>query len=170
MLDTYRRLEAVGAIGRMMKVGSDGKTPIYDPSGEQPGTLVPRPFAEYPKMVRRVKIDAEGKEHVLSFCAHSKSEELKIMSDTAELNVALSPLERERDDLAKELATSNAMNGKLASQLETALARLSELSNTVEKMQIAQTQASETAAKAEKVSKVVSAAGVEALALANKRQ
>ncbi len=134
MLDTYRKLQANGVIGPMMKVGPDGKTPVYDPSGEAPGQLVARPFAEYPKAVRRVKIDAEGKEHIITLVAGSKSEELKIMSDTIDLEAPRSPLERERDQLAEDLATQQKMNGHLAEQLENTLAKLNELSTRMDKL------------------------------------
>jgi hypothetical protein len=138
MLDAYKKLEANGVIGRLMKVDPSGK-PIIDPGGELPGRLVERPFSEYPKAVRRVKMhtDAEtGKvtEEIVTLVAGSKSEELKIMSDTVEMDVPRSPLERERDELATELSTQQQMNGKLANQLESALTRLSELANKVEKL------------------------------------
>ncbi len=133
MLDAYRKLQANGVIGPMMKVDASGK-PIHDPSGDAPGQLVPRPFAEYPKAVRRISRNAEtGEERVLDFVANSKSEELKILSDTVEMEAPRSPLERERDELAQNLATQQQINGKLASQLENVLARMEELSAKVEK-------------------------------------
>jgi len=168
MLDTYRKLQAHGVIGPMMKVGPDGKTPVYDPSGEAPGQLVPRPFAEYPKAVRRVKVDAEGKEHIITLVAGSKSEELKIMSDTMDLEVPRSPLERERDQLAEDLATQQKMNGHLAEQLETTLAKLNELGTRMDKLAASD-------AKPEAASKPASGlgafkpSGAEAAALANKK-
>lgn len=132
MLEAYRRMEANGAIGRMMKVGNDGKTPIYDPGGEMPGTLVPRPFVEYPKAVRRVRVNPEtGEETIITLVAYSKADELKIMSETAELDSPRSPLERERDSLAEDLATERKMNAKLAEQLANLAAK-------VDSMQMAQ--------------------------------
>jgi hypothetical protein len=137
MLDTYKRLQNNGVIGPMMKVDPQGK-PVIDPGGEMPGTLVQRPFAEYPKAVRRVRLvpqeDGSLKEEIVTLVAGSKSEELKIMSDTVEMDVPRSPLERERDELASELATQQQMNGKLATQLENTLARLSELTAKVDKL------------------------------------
>lgn len=135
MLQAYRDMEAKGIIGKMMKVGPDGK-PLYDPKGEMPGQLVPRPHVEYPKAVRRVKVKEDGSEEVLTFVATSKADELRIMSDTAELTVARSPLEKERDSLAEDLAAQQKMNGQLASQLESTLAKLEELSNKVAKMEV----------------------------------
>ena len=165
MLEAYRRMEALGVIGRMMKVAPDGKTEVIDPKGELPGTLVQRPFQEYPKAVRRVKVDPEtGEEKVLTFVAGSKAEELRIMSDTAELSVARSPLKRERDTLAEDLATQQKMNGHLASQLENALARLNELSASVEKLQAKKAEPDERSERSQKTP----ATNAEAMALLNK--
>jgi chromosome segregation ATPase len=168
MLDTYKRLQAHGAIGPMMKVGTDGKTPVYDPSGELPGTLVQRPFQEYPKAVRRIKVLDDGTEQVLNFVAHSKSEELKIMSDTMDLSIPLSPLERERDQLAQDLSVQQQMNTKLAEQLENTLAKLNELSAKVEKLDVRANE--KPAAGATPVPNKSAAPNAEALALANKKQ
>ncbi len=132
MLEAYKKLQANGVIGPMMKVGQDGK-PLNDPSGELPGQLVPRPFAEYPKAVRRIKRSESGEETIVEFVAHSKAEELKIVSDTVEMDTPRSPLERERDALAQDLAIQQQLNGKLATQLENVMARLEELSAKVEK-------------------------------------
>lgn len=136
MLEAYRRMQANGAIGPMMKVGPDGKTPIYDPAGELAGTLVARPFVEYPKAVRRAKVTTdpvtgETKEEIITLVAHSKAEELKIMSDTAELDVARSPVERERDQLAEDLATERKMNAKLAEQLQNLSAKVDAMQKPV---------------------------------------
>ena len=169
MLDTYRKLQAHGVIGPMMKVGPDGKTPVYDPSGEAPGQLVPRPFAEYPKAVRRVRVDAEtGKETIITLVAGSKSEELKIMSDTMDLEVPRSPLERERDQLAEDLSVQQKMNGQLAQQLEQTLAKLNALSTTVDKLASAQ-NAKPASAPAASGFDAFKPGGAEALALANKK-
>ena len=134
MLETYKNLQNRGVIGPLMKVGQDGK-PVIDPGGDLPGTLVPRPFQEYPKAVRRVKTLPDGTEQIITLVAGSKSEELKIMSDTVEMDVPRSPLERERDELATELATQSQMNGKLATQLENALARIEQLASKVDTLQ-----------------------------------
>ncbi len=134
MLDAYRKLQASGVIGPMMKVDAGGK-PIHDPSGELPGQLVPRPFAEYPKAVRRIRRNAEtGEETIVEFVANSRAEELKIVSDTVEMEAPRSPLERERDSLAQELSVQSQLNGKLAQQLESALARIEKLASDVDKL------------------------------------
>jgi len=169
MLETYKQLSAKGIIGPTMKVGPDGKTPVVDPAGDQPGTMVMRPFQEFPKAVRRVRMDAEGKESIVTLVAHSKSEELRIMQDTSEMDAPRSPLERERDQLAEDLSVQQKMNGQLAGQLENALARIEQLATQQAKFaeQIASTpQKPEGATGAQKPAAV----GVEALALANKKQ
>ena len=137
MLDTYKNLEARGIIGKMMKVGQDGKT-IVDGNDSVPGNLVPRPFNEFPKAVRRVKVLEDGTEQIITLVAGSKSEELKIMSDTVELDAPRSPLERERDQLATDLADQQKMSGTLSKQLENALARIEQLAASVEKINAGQ--------------------------------
>jgi outer membrane murein-binding lipoprotein Lpp len=172
VLDTYRKLEAFGVIGRMMKVGQDGQ-PIIDPSGEKPGTLVQRPFAEYPKAVRRVRTDPiTGEEKIITLVAGSKAEELKIMSDTADLATPLSPLERERNQLAEDLATQQKMNGNLATQLENALARIEQLAAGQAKLaeQIKPPEGTGPKAEAPADAKpAVAISSAEAKALANKK-
>lgn len=123
MMLAYKRLEANGAIGQMMKVGSDGK-PLFDPSGELPGTLVPRPREEYPKAVVRYRADGTK----LTLVAHSKSEELKMIAEEPEQGEApRSPLERERDELAQKLADQSALNSKLEEQLRNLAASVEEI-------------------------------------------
>ena len=123
MMLAYKRLEANGAIGPMMKVGSDGK-PLFDPSGELPGTLVPRPREEYPKAIKRYRADSTS----VTLVAHSKSEELKLIAEEPESGDApRSPLERERDELAQKLADQSALNGKLEEQLRQLAASVDEL-------------------------------------------
>lgn len=174
MLETYRKLTHAGVIGPQMKVGPDGKTPLYDPGNELPGSLVARPFQEFPKAVRRVKVNAEtGEEKIITLVAHSKAEELRIMSDTAELDAVRSPLERERDQLAEDLATQQKMGGQLASQLENALARLNEQQEQINKL-LAAGGAATGSTKAEGVKPTVTTAkpvtsNAEAMALANKK-
>lgn len=120
MMLAYKRLEQSGAIGPMMKVGSDGK-PLFDPSGELPGTLVPRPREEYPKAVVRYRtkiVDGVEVSEKVTLVAHSKSEELKMIAEEPEAGEApRSPLERERDELAQKLADQSALNSKLEEQL-----------------------------------------------------
>jgi len=171
MLDTYKNLQARGVIGPMMKVGQDGKQ-IIDPGGDLPGQLVLRPFSEYPKAVRRVRTLPDGTEQIVTLVAGSKAEELKIMSDTVEMDVPRSPLERERDELAQELSTQQQMNGKLAQQLENALARIEQLAGKVDKL-TASTEQPATFATAAEARVAQPSSGIGALAeqkaLANKR-
>lgn len=128
MLDAYRKLQANGAIGPMMKVGVDGKE-IFDPSGEQPGTLVVRPFQEYPKAVKRWK-DEHGNSHEI--IAHSKAEELKIISERIEefSGETRSPLERERDQLASEVSQQRDINLKLEERLNALMAQVEQLTRS----------------------------------------
>lgn len=125
MLDAYRKLQANGAIGPMMKVGVDGKE-IFDPSGEQPGNLVVRPFQEYPKAVKRWK-DEQGNSHEI--IAHSKAEELKIISERIEefSGETRSPLEKERDQLASEVSQQRNINLKLEERLNALMAQVEQL-------------------------------------------
>lgn len=125
MLQAYKQLQANGAIGPMMKVGADGK-PLFDPSGELPGTLVVRPFQEYPKVVKRWK-DSEGNSREL--IAHSKSEELKIISERIEefSGDERSPVERERDALASEVSTQRSINEELEKRLLALAAQVEQL-------------------------------------------
>jgi hypothetical protein len=158
MLETYKNLTARGVIGPLMKVGPDGKQ-IVDPTGDLPGTLVQRPFAEYPKAVRRVRTLPDGTEQTITLVAGSKAEELKIMSDTVEMDVPRSPLERERDELATELATQSKMNGQLATQLENALARIQQLADKIEKL-----TAEPVVEPAKEAAKPAASSGIAALA------
>jgi len=125
MLDTYRRLQANGAIGPMMKVGKDGAA-LWDPGGEAPGNLVVRPFQEYPKVVKRWK-DEQGNSHEL--IAHSKSEELKIISERIEefSGDERSPVERERDELARSLSDQRGINEQLEARLNALMAQVKQL-------------------------------------------
>lgn len=130
MLDAYRKLQANGAIGPMMKVNAAGER-IFDPGGEQPGTMVVRPFQEYPKVVKRWK-DEVGNSHEI--IAQSKSEELKIISERIEefSGETRSPLERERDDLARNLADQQGINGQLETRLNELMARVEQLTKIQE--------------------------------------
>ena len=125
MLETYKRLQANGAIGPMQKIGLDGK-PMWDPSGEAPGQLVVRPYQEYPKVVKRWK-DEQGNSKEL--IAHSKSEELKIISERIEefSGDQRSPLEVERDDMARSLSDQQAINGQLEARLNALMAQVEAL-------------------------------------------
>lgn len=151
MLEAYRRMQANGAIGPMMKVGTDGKTVIYDPAGEQPGTLVPRVLTEYPKAVRRVRRHEDGTEEIITLVAHSRADELKIMSDTADLEQPLSPIEKERNQLAEDLATERKMSARLAEQLQNLAAK-------VDAMQAGQAKAAPAAPSAGERMKAAGAA------------
>lgn len=131
MLDTYKTLQANGAIGPMMKVDSQGKE-IFDPQGKLPGNLVMRPPQEYPKVVRRVR-STDGA--IIEKIVSSKSEELKLIAEAPDLEEARSPLERERDDLArtvaeqdKALSNQSAMMEKMAGQMTALMASVERLS------------------------------------------
>jgi hypothetical protein len=130
MLDTYRKLQANGAIGPMMKVGADGK-PLWDPSGEQPGQLVVRPFQEYPKVVKRWKTNdpVSGLPVCHEIIAHSKAEELRIISERIEefSGDERSPVEKERDELARTLADQQKINGELEARLNALMAQVEQL-------------------------------------------
>ena len=128
MLDAYRKLQANGAIGPMMKVNAAGEQ-IFDPGGEQPGTLVVKPFKEYPKAVKRWK-DAEGVTREL--IAHSKAEELKIISERIEefSGDDRSPVEKERDVLASEVSAQRDINLKLEERLNALMAQVEQLTRS----------------------------------------
>lgn len=137
MLEAYKRLQANGVIGPMMKVDSGTGKPIHDPSGELPGQLVPRPFQEYPKAVRRVRkaieLDKHGNEHVVekivTLVAYSKSEELRMIAEEGDSPDERSPIEKERDALARDLNSQQQINGKLAEQMEKLMAQVAQLSS-----------------------------------------
>jgi hypothetical protein len=129
MLDTYKTLVQNGVIGPMMKVGTDGK-PIVDPTGQMPGQLVARPFQEYPKVVRRVRVDGT----ILEKTVGSKSEELKLIAEAPDELTFQSPLEKERDALArtvaeqdKALGAQQAMMEKMAGQMTTLMAQMEKI-------------------------------------------
>jgi hypothetical protein len=129
MLEAYKTLTLNGVIGPMMKVGTDGK-PIIDPSGQLPGQLVARPFQEFPKVVRRVRADGT----ILERTVGSKSEELKLIAEAPDELTFQSPLERERDDLArtvaeqeKALGTQQALLEKMAANMATMMAQMERL-------------------------------------------
>jgi len=129
MLDLYKQLEANGVIGKMMKVGTDGK-PIVDVRGEIPGQMVARVHTEYPKVVRRLRADGVMVEKIVN----SKSEELKLIAEAPDADQPLSPLERERDALArtvaeqdKALGRQNEMLGKMSEQLTALMAQVARL-------------------------------------------
>ena len=126
MLDLYKQLEANGVIGKMMKVGTDGK-PIVDVRGEIPGQMVARVHTEYPKVVRRLRADGVMVEKIVN----SKSEELKLIAEAPDADQPLSPLERERDALArtvaeqdKALGRQDEMLGKMSEQMTALMAQV----------------------------------------------
>lgn len=129
MLDTYRKLEANGVIGKMMKVGVDGRE-VVDLTGEQAGTLVVRPFQEFPKVVRRVGRDGKVKEILVQ----SKSEELRLLAQNPDDfdDVPLSPLERERNELAQQNAEQNKTIMSMQTQMAAMMEQLAKLSQAVE--------------------------------------
>lgn len=128
MLEAYKRMQANGAIGPLMKVDPQGKE-IYDPIGEKAGTLVARPPQEYPKLLRRQKSDGTIA-HIEVF---SRSDELKALAENPDQDAPRSPLERERDDLATDVTNERKMNAALATQLENALARIEQLTARMDK-------------------------------------
>jgi len=130
MLDAYKKLEANGVIGRMMKVDARGHE-IIDPSGEQAGTLVVRPFVEFPKVIRRAKRDGG----VIETIVHSKKEELRLLAENPdEFNdIPRSPLERERDALAQENAALNKTLSTMEMRMEAMMAQVASLSSAVNK-------------------------------------
>lgn len=143
MLQAYKNLEALGVIGRMMKVDQTGKE-IYDPRGDQPGQLVARPFQEYPKVLRRMrtKVDAEGKLHelVVEQLVNSKSEELKWLGENTDLTEARSPVEVERDVITEQLSVQMKINGELEK-------RLGEMMEKMERMLAAGASGAQASAK-----------------------
>jgi uncharacterized coiled-coil protein SlyX len=133
MLDTYKTLTQNGVIGPMMKVGTDGK-PIVDPTGQIPGNLVARPFQEFPKVVRRARADGT----ILERTVGSKSEELRLIAEAPDEVTFQSPLEKERDELArtvaeqdKALSAQQAMLEKMASQMTNLMAQMEKLTGGV---------------------------------------
>jgi len=130
MLGTYRNLQSNGVIGPMMKVGADGKE-VYDPGGQAPGNLVVRPFQEYPKVVKRWR-DEQGNSKEL--IAHSKSEELKIISERIEefSGEQRSPLEIERDEMARTLSDQVGINSQLEARLNALMAQVEQLTKVQE--------------------------------------
>jgi ABC-type transporter Mla subunit MlaD len=130
MLSAYKSLQANGAIGPMMKINAAGE-PIFDPSGQVPGNLVVRPFQEYPKAVKRWK-DAEG--NTKELIAHSKQEELKIISERIDefSGDDRSPVEKERDQLASEVSAQRDINNELEKRLQDLAARVEQLTKVQE--------------------------------------
>lgn len=129
MLLAYQRLEAHGAIGKMMKVDASGEV-VYDPGGEKPGNLVPRPFQEYPKTIRRYTSDGACVENIV----HSKSEELRLIAESpdVQLGIPLSPLERERNDLAQQVASYEKANGHLQAQIGALTEQMAALARKID--------------------------------------
>jgi|HubBroStandDraft_1064217.scaffolds.fasta_scaffold24801_5 hypothetical protein len=138
MLDTYRRLEANGVIGRMMKVDRAGK-PIIDPSGEVPGNMIVRPFQEFPKVIRRFKTVVDEKtgkstQRVIETIVESKNEELRLLAENPDtFDTPLSPLERERNDLAQENAQQTKTIASLQIQMEAMMKQMGELAQKIDK-------------------------------------
>jgi hypothetical protein len=129
MLDTYKKLESLGVIGRMMKVDSAGH-PIIDLKGEIPGTMVSRPFQEFPKVVRRWRRDGTKVETVVG----SKSEEMRLLAESADevTDIPLSPLERERNELARENAEQNKALAAMQEQMARMMADMARLTQAMD--------------------------------------
>lgn len=119
MLEAYRKLEALGVIGRMMKVDVNGKE-IVDFKGDVPGNMIARPFQEFPKVVRRFRRDGTLVETIVN----SKNEELRLIAESPDevMGIPLSPLERERDELAQQ----NAAQGKALDAMQRQVAEMME--------------------------------------------
>lgn len=122
MLAQYREMQGTGVIGPMVK--------------DAQGQLVARPFAHYPKWVRKMGVrkfeDKNGepfeKEVVIEFLAGSQSEELKWLSENPELAEIRSPAERDRDDVAERLSVQLRINGDLEQKLNALMAQVERLS------------------------------------------
>ena len=129
MLEMYRKLEQNGVIGRMMKVDQRGN-PIFDPTGEIAGTLVERPFQEFPKIIRRFKRDGTKLETLVQ----SKSEELRLLAENADDigDIPLSPLERERDELARVNAEQNKALGTMQAQMAEMMEKMAAMSQKLD--------------------------------------
>jgi hypothetical protein len=130
MLDAYKRLEANGVIGKMMKVDARGHRIEGDAEGKVPGQLVMRPFEEFPKVVRRLKADGTTSEIIVG----SKSEELRVLAESPDEfgGAPLSPLERERDALAQQVAASEKANTQLENQLAEAMKQIATLAQKID--------------------------------------
>jgi hypothetical protein len=130
MLEAYKRLEANGVTGKMMKVDAAGNI-IIDIAGDKPGTLVPRPFSEFPKIVRRYSHDGTK---VFENIAHSKNEELRILAENPDTTETVrSPLEVERDNLATQNAEQNKVIMTLQEQMEAMMKQMLDLAAKVDK-------------------------------------
>lgn len=129
MLDMYKSLQANGVIGPMMKVDSAGKM-IVDVKGELPGQLVPRPFQEFPKVIRRTRADGVTIEKIVN----SKSEELKLIAEAPDEAEVRSPLERERDQLAQTVAEQDKALGQQQTMLQQMADNMAKLMAQVEQM------------------------------------
>lgn len=127
----YEELERKGVIGKMMKVNARGN-PIIDLDGTQPGTLVTRPFVEYPKIIRRYSTEG-GKP--IEFIANSKNEELRLLAMQPDEfgDVPMSPLERERNDLAKQNAEQSKVIGTLQDQMMALMQQVAQLTQSINK-------------------------------------
>src|SRR5579864_2547287 len=130
MLDTYKRLEQNGVIGRMMKVDARGNE-IIDPAGDQQGQLITRPFKEFPKVIRRAKRDGG----VVEIIVNSKSEELRLLAESPDQfdDVPRSPLEVERDALAQQNAEQSRALQAMEERMERMMGEVARLSQSVEK-------------------------------------
>jgi hypothetical protein len=130
MLEAYKRLEAHGVTGKMMKVDAAGNV-IIDVAGDKPGTLVPRPYSEFPKVVRRYSYDGSK---VFENIAHSKNEELRILAENPDTTETIrSPLEVERDNLAVQNAEQNKVIMTLQEQMENMMKQMLDLAAKVDR-------------------------------------
>ena len=152
MLDTYRRLEANGVIGRMQKVDKRGQ-PIIDPSGEIPGDLIVRPFAEFPKRIARSRMVTEeykDKDGVLcqreviktiETIVNSKREELQLIAENPSDDIPISPLERERNELAQLNAEKDKALAAMEDRIGAMMAQMASLAAKIDGVPLAAPEA-----------------------------
>jgi hypothetical protein len=173
MLDTYRKMEANGAIGKMMKLGPNGQ-PVYDPEGKIAGHLVTRPFQEYPKIIRRfqMSVDDAGKSvtRTIETVVNSKAEELVVLGEKIEnvIDMPLSPLERERDELAARNAEQGKTIESMQEQMTAMMAQMTALAQRVDRGNAEQVALHGNAPKHEAAPSPATGKGLEALALGKK--
>jgi hypothetical protein len=165
MLAVYKTLEERGVIGRLQKVDAAGNV-IVDIAGDKPGTLVTRPFSEFPKIVRRYSHDGRK---VYENVVNSKNEELRVLAENPDTTETVrSPLEIERDTLAVQNAEQNKVIMTLQEKMDTMMAQMSTLAAKVdqasaEKVALGSTQGAATSASV--ASAHSTGKGLEALAM-----
>ena len=129
MLDTYKKLESLGVIGKMMKVDARGQ-PVIDPTGEQAGTLVARPFVEFPKWIKRYRADGTSYDVLVQ----SKQDELRLIAENPDeaMNVPLSPVERDGNELAQQVADRDKALSAMEQRMGEMMAQMAKLSQAID--------------------------------------